>query len=130
VSQSVERNVWVLAMVLAFANCAAPIIVFVGSIVGGLLAPNERLATLPVALFVVGAATAAIPSALLMQRIGRRKVFLGAGALAVIAAIAAAQSVESGVFTWYCIAVFVLGMTNAVVQQFRFAAMESVIPDK
>ena len=129
-SQSVEKNVWVLAVVLAFANCAAPIIVFVGSIVGGLLAPSEGLATLPVALFVVGAATSAIPSALLMKRIGRKKVFLGAGALAVVAAIAAAQSVGSGIFVWYCAAVFVLGMTNAVVQQFRFAAMESVSPDK
>ena len=130
VSQSVEKNVWVLAVVLAFANCAAPIIVFVGSIVGGLLAPNKGLVTLPVALFVVGAATSAIPSALLMKRIGRKKVFLGAGALAVVAAVAAAQSVESGIFAWYCTAVFVLGMTNAVVQQFRFAAMESVTPDK
>ncbi len=130
VSQSVEKNVWVLAVVLAFANCAAPIIVFVGSIVGGLLAPSDGLATLPVALFVVGAATSAIPSALLMKRIGRKKVFWGAGALAVVAAIAAAQSVGSGIFVWYCAAVFVLGMTNAVVQQFRFAAMESVSPDK
>ena len=129
-NQSVGKNVWVLAVVLAFSNCAAPIIVFVGSIVGGLLAPNEALATLPVALFVVGAAIAAIPSALLMNRIGRKKVFLGAGALAIIAAIAAGQSVGAGVFVWYCTSVFVLGMANAVVQQFRFAAMESVTPDK
>ncbi|OUS32141.1 hypothetical protein A9Q99_01680 [Gammaproteobacteria bacterium 45_16_T64] len=129
VEQSLAKNVWVLAGVLAFANCSAPIIVFVGSIVGGLLAPDKSLATLPVALFVVGAATSAIPTALLMQRVGRKPIFLLGAAAAMIAAIFAAQCISRQWFWGYCVSVFLLGMTNAVVQQFRFAAMESVKPE-
>lgn len=129
-NQSLARNVWVLSAVLAFANCSAPIIVFVGSIVGGLIAPDESLATLPVALFVVGAATSAIPSALLMQRVGRKPIFLSGSAMAMVASILAALCIAEQWFWGYCAAVFLLGMTNAVVQQFRFAAMESVSSER
>ncbi|PCJ47583.1 MAG: MFS transporter [Moraxellaceae bacterium] len=113
-----------------FANCSAPVVVFVGSIVGGLLAPNTQLATLPIALFIVGVATSTIPSAMLMKRIGRKKVFLGAGGMGVLAAVLAGQSVHAQLFWCYCAAVFFLGLTNAVVQQYRFAAMESMPADK
>ena len=46
--------------------------VLVAGIVGAKIAPSAELATLPMAMMVIGTAAATIPAALLMQKVGRK----------------------------------------------------------
>lgn len=123
-----NRNIWVLMLAGSLGMCVAPLIVFIGGIVGTDLAPTPDLATLPVAALVVGTALAVVPVSRAMQLWGRKKVFLINAFYAAAASGLAAVAVELANFWLFCFAVVLLGGSLAVVQQFRFAAMESVDP--
>lgn len=109
-------------------SCAT-LVVFSGSLVGNVLAPNEKLSTLPVALFIIGTATNTVPVALLMQKFGRKLIFQSVAAIGIFFAGIATISIIEHSFIFFCITIFLLGTTIAAVQQFRFAAMESVSAD-
>lgn len=87
------RTVVVLTLAQCFGHTAAPILVLLGGIVGARIAPSAELATLPIAIQVLGVASAAIPAAMLMSRVGRKAGFLGATALAISASLLAAYAV-------------------------------------
>lgn len=101
-------------------------IVFVGGIVGNTLATTKSLATLPVAMIVVGTATSIVPVVRLMSIFGRRKVFLGVClfTITLIGLSICALIVKS--FALFCVSSFGFGATTATMNQFRFAAIESV----
>ena len=120
------RQVWILTIAQAFAACGTITLVAFGGIVGARLAPTPALATLPWSLSIVGVAAASLPAALLMQRIGRRPVFVGSALLGAAGALACAAAVASGSFVAFCLTGLLFGANAAVVQQFRFAAVESV----
>ncbi len=117
-------------IVLTFAQCfgmtAAPVLVLLGGIVGTQIAPSPDLATLPLAIQIIGIACAAIPASLLMSRIGRRSGFLASTALGVVAALLAAWAVYIESFALFIGACFLVGNYIAFLQQFRFAVAESV----
>lgn len=123
---SMAPNIWVLMMASALGMCVAPLVVFIGGIVGAQLAPNPNLATLPVAALVIGTAIAVIPVSRLMQLYGRKRVFLVNALVAAAGACLAAMSIHYGSFWGFCLSIIILGGSLAVIQQFRFAAMESV----
>jgi MFS family permease len=125
-----ERNIPILSLSQALAMCGPPMIVFLGGIIGAELAPNESLATLPVAMLVVGVALATIPAANMMRRIGRRRGFQFSTLLAAIGALLASLAVNLGSFLLFCLAILLIGFTGGFIQQFRFAAAESVIPER
>lgn len=100
----------------------------VGGIVGTQLAPSLKLATLPVTLSILGVAAATIPVARVLSRAGRRTGFMLGALLGAAAAILAAFAIQYEWFWIYCLATFLLGVNLAFVQQFRFAAAESVEP--
>ncbi|GAA6135865.1 MFS transporter [Oceaniserpentilla sp. 4NH20-0058] len=105
-------------------------VIFVGGFLGVAFAPSADLATLPVAALVVGGAVFSMPAAMIMKRIGRRKGFVYATLMAILGSILAIYSVRSENFFGLCISIFILGGHMAFVQQFRFAAIEWVSPDK
>ena len=123
---SLPKNVWILTLCQALMTSCASLVVFSGSLVGTRLAPSEKLSTLPVALLTIGLATSTVPVALLMEKLGRKKIFTTTALVGVLFAVFAAWSIVAESFVFFCIAVFLLGTTLAAVQQFRFAAMESV----
>ena len=123
------QNVWILMLAQAFAMCAAPLVVFVGGLIGKQLASDSSLATLPLALMVVGTALAVYPAASLAKKWGRKVVFLSAMLLGILAASVAVLSLQASSFVGFVIAATLIGMVLACIQQFRFAAMESVAPD-
>ena len=120
------RQVWTLTLAQAFAACGTITLVAFGGIVGARLAPTPALATLPWSLSIVGVAAASLPAALLMQRVGRRPVFIGSALLGALGALACAAAIASGSFIAFCLTGLVFGANAAVVQQYRFAAVESV----
>ncbi len=121
-----NRNLIILFCAQSLALTAAPAVVLLGGLVGSQLAPNPAWTTLPVALSIVGTAIGTVPAALLMQRLGRRAGFSLAAITSALAAGTAAAGVFIGSFWLFTAALFVIGFTIAFVQQYRFAAAESV----
>lgn len=120
------RNVGVLAAGQVIGLAAAPLVILVGGIVGGEMAPTPTLATLPIAMMVVGTAVSSVPAALLMARIGRRAGFMLGALVGSLGCMVAARAIADDSFVGFCSATFLIGFNLAFVQQYRFAAMESV----
>jgi MFS family permease len=123
-------NLIVLTVAQAFAQTGGPVVILLGGLVGGAMAPSASLATLPIALMIVGTATTTVPAALVMQRYGRKAGFIGGAAYASLAGVLGAIAIGIESFWLFCLATFVVGSHNAFVQQYRFAAAESVPPEQ
>ncbi|TLX52818.1 MFS transporter [Stutzerimonas nosocomialis] len=96
------------------------------ALIGLQLAPSNALATLPMALLVIGTLLAVRPLSRLMQRHGRRNGFL-LGAMAGIAGgLISAWGVWLGDFTLLCLGALPLGLYQASANYYRFAALETV----
>ena len=121
-----SRNVPILAVALAL-NLAGPIIIaLIGGLVGNELAPSPAWATLPISLVVVGTAVFIIPASLIMRKIGRKLSFILASLVAGLGALLAAYALIRHDFALFSISSLFMGMNSAFVQQYRFAAAESV----
>lgn len=122
----VPGQVWRLMLAYALMMGGTSLMVLIAGIIGTQFAPSPGLATLPVALTIVGVALSTLPTGRLQSRFGRRKVFVGYGFLAVLAALLAMTSLEYQSFGGFCAAAILMGWSGAAGHQYRFAAMESV----
>jgi MFS family permease len=104
------------------------LVVTLGGIIGTTLSPDPALATLPLSVMVVGTAAATVFASMLMARIGRRAGFVLGACIALVGAGIAAWSLTAGAFLPFCIGIGLFGVNGAFVQQYRFAAAESVGP--
>lgn len=120
------RNIYLLFLAQIIGGSSATILILLGGFIGAEIAPDPTLATLPATIMIVGIAAGTIPTALLMRKIGRKYGFLCASILAFFAAVTAAFAVSQHNFYLFCISSFFLGFYGASVQQYRFAAAESV----
>jgi MFS family permease len=100
--------------------------VLIAGIIGTEFAPSAGLATLPIALSVVGVASSTLPTGKLLHRFGRRPVFIVYGFIAICAAALASASLVLGLFSGFCLAGFLMGWSAAAGHQYRFAALELV----
>lgn len=71
-----RRNVLRLAFSEALMLSAIVMAMAHGAVLGGVLAPDNGFATLPIAVRVIGSASASWPAAFLVRRFGRRTGFL------------------------------------------------------
>lgn len=122
------RNIGLLAAAQATLGAQQALIMTVGALVGVLLAPDPALATVPATVMIVGLALAAGPSAFLVHKIGRKRAFTGGGLLTIVASLLAALALFVGSFVLFCLATTLIGVSAALVQQYRFAAADSVPP--
>jgi predicted MFS family arabinose efflux permease len=99
---------------------------FVGGIIGNTLATSKSLSTLPVATIVVGTALSIIPVIRLMSMFGRKKVFLSVCLYTIALIGLSIYSILIESFILFCFSSFCLGANVATMNQFRFAAIESV----
>ena len=120
------KNVWILAISLALFMSLSVFMLFVGGIVGNTLATSKSLSTLPVATIVVGTALSIVPVIRLMSMFGRKKVFLSVCLYTIVLISLSIYSILSESFLLFCFSSFCLGVTVATMNQFRFAAIESV----
>lgn len=125
-----SRNIIVLVISQALGMTAAPVMAFLGGIIGTEMASDPRLATLPIVAMIIGTAVFAIPAALLMKKVGRRAGFISSAVMAGGAGLLAAYAIAEDLFYLFCITAFVVGGHMAFVQQYRFAAAESVATNK
>ena len=105
-------------------------LVSINGLVGFLLAPDPRLATLPVTSFVLGGALSTLPISLLMQRRGRAFGFALGCAAAMLGALLTALAVATANFWLLCAGTLVFGFYNAAGQYLRFAAVDLAAPGR
>jgi MFS family permease len=122
------RPVWMLSATQALCMSGSFLFVLLGGIIGSHLAPTPALATLPVSVLILGLAASVVPSGALIHRFGRRAVFVGYALQAAVGCVVAGYAIATGRFWLFCAAAFLLGGNNAVVMQYRFAAVEYVEP--
>ncbi len=121
---------WLILLAVTLAFSVMPLTMLIGSLAGANLAPAPDLATLPIAMTVVGMAFGVTPTAIVSRYLGRSR---GIGCMMLITAVAcwlAAVSIEIRSFALYCLCHGVIGLTLVSVQQLRFAAIEAVPPAK
>jgi MFS family permease len=125
-----NKNLWLLILSQIFAFTAAPVTVFLSGIIGSQLSPVKSLATLPMALSIVGIAIFAIFAAKIMSIVGRRTGFIYASIGSSLSSLLAAFSIITESFILFNLACFLLGATVAFSHQYRFAAVETVEKDR
>lgn len=96
------------------------------SLIGAQLAPLNSLATLPLALLVLGNLLAVQPLSLFMQRHGRRPGLMLGAAGGVLGGLACALGVQLGSFALLCLGALPIGAYQASAMYYRFAALEAV----
>ncbi|MFI5410487.1 MFS transporter [Kaistia sp. UC242_56] len=127
--RQVRRNAVVLMAANAVNASILPIAVTLGGLAGFyLLGADKSLATLPITASTVGAALTTIPAAMLMSRIGRRKGFVLGAAPAILGGLLAVFALLQGSFWLFVASLFLVGMSGAFNQQYRFAAIDAGSP--
>lgn len=120
------RNIWVLALTLALTQGALPLMVLVSGLLSSEIAPDPSMATLPLAVLVVGTALSTIPAAWFNQQFGRKHAGFGGIVLSLVGILLCMLAGAKASFSLLITAAGVLGVSAAFFQHFRFAAMESV----
>jgi MFS family permease len=123
-----RRNVLLLALCQAVFMSTASLMVTIGSLAGHALAADKALATLPATAVVVGTALGTIPASLSMRRVGRRLGFMAGGGLAMAGGLVGAAAVSLESFWLLAGGTFLVGLSSAFAQLYRFAAAEAVEP--
>lgn len=124
-----RRNVFLLACCQALLFTNNVTLISIQGLTGYALAANKALATLPVTMYIIGAALTTIPASLYMKRVGRRNGFLGGTAVGIVGALIATAAMALSSFWLLCFGSLVLGVYNAFGQYYRFAAADSAKPD-
>ncbi|BDA84067.1 MFS transporter [Aureimonas sp. SA4125] len=120
-----RRNAVVLAAAQALVGAAAPITIASGGLAGfWLLGTDKAFATLPVTGFNIGIALGALPAAALMRIVGRKHGFVAGACLTATGGLAAATALFQQDFWLFALALLLIGIGGAFVQQYRFAATD------
>jgi len=96
------------------------------AIVGFKLSPVPALATLPLALLMVGNLLSVQPLSVFMQARGRRPGLMTGAALGIAGGLTAALGIWTDSFLIFCLAALPMGTFHASAQYYRFAALEAV----
>jgi len=97
-------------------------------LVGYALAGTKALSTLGVTTYVIGSAVAALPMALWMAQVGRRRGFMAGALINVVGCMIGVLALAQRSFWLFCVATAIIGVYNAVGLQYRFAAAEVAAP--
>lgn len=105
------------------------LILTTAALVGLSLAPDKKLATIPVAIIFIAVMCTSIPASLLMERIGRKQGFLFATSFGITGSALAMYAILTSNFWMFVVSMFLVGMFNGFGNYFRFAAADAVEGD-
>lgn len=121
-----RRTALILSASQAVAGSASPIAISMGGLAGMyLLGADKSLATAPVTGFTVGIAIGALPAAMLMRAVGRRYGFITGTGITALGGMVAATALFEMSFWIFALGLLFIGIGNAFVQQYRFAAADN-----
>lgn len=122
--------VWGLTLGQALLVTGNILLVSVTALVGQKISPSLDLTTFPVAMQFVGLMSATLPAALLVKRLGRKRIFLVGNGIGLFGAALACYALFLVSFWLFSLATFLLGVAIGIGQQYRFAAIENCPPGK
>ena len=117
-------TVWGLALAQALLTTGNILLVAVSALIGKQLASHPALVTAPVASQFLGLILATLPAAFLMQKLGRKKVFVIGNVFGIIGALVAIQALLSASLLLFTLGIFLTGIAIGIAQQYRFAALD------
>ena len=123
-----RRNVFLLAVAQALFMSVAVIGFSYAGLGGEYLTGSRAMATVPVGIIGIGSLIATMPASLLMKRIGRKRGFYLGALAGVLAGLFGMAGLAWQDFILFCVAMFFLGVYQAVAQYYRFGAVESSEP--
>lgn len=123
------RDIALLACCQALLLINNAALISMNGLVGYSLVENKAFATLGATTFVLGSALAAMPAALWMAKVGRRRGFMLGSTIAVVGAATCAFALWLGSFPLFCLGTAVIGIYMAFGLQYRFAAAEVAAPE-
>jgi MFS family permease len=120
-----KRTILLLAVAQAlYSSCIITVFATAG-LVGLNIAPSPAWATLPITTFVLGAMFTTVPASMLMQRLGRKPIFLMGAGVSILGAMLAVWSIMNANFVTFCFATALQGVFQATSGFYRFAAAEA-----
>lgn len=120
------RTIALLSVSQALNGSNGAIVIAVGGLAAATMAPDRSIATLPVTAMVIGLAVTSGIATFLIHRLGRRNGFMLGASLSLPAGLIAATAIMTHSFALFCVGLFMVGMSNAFGNQYRFAAADSV----
>ena len=120
-----RRNALILAFAQALAGANNTVIVGTAGIIGGVLAGDKSLATLPVSTYVMGMWAGTLPVGIIARRFGRLAAFESGAFCGLLAGLICATAVIQGSFALLCLGTFFGGLYAAAHQSYRFAAADT-----
>ena len=119
------KTVLLLAICQGLSQSASIIIGVVSALTGLVLADDKSLATLAVALMMVGVMVATVPASLLMKHIGRRAGFTIGQICGATSALISIYAIFSENFWLFVAAGAIYGIHTAFFHYYRFAAADA-----
>ncbi|WP_321391216.1 MFS transporter [Emcibacter sp.] len=124
-----KKNVTLLCICQAFILSSSMTLITYAVLVGQMLAPDPKWATVPMATSVLGAALMALPASYFMKYFGRQRGFQFGALCATVAGVIAIYALYIQSFGLFCLATLLHGIYQAFAAYYRFAAMEVSPPD-
>ncbi|GIT91335.1 MFS transporter [Jannaschia pagri] len=125
----INRNFSLILLGNVILGVALPMLVTLGPLAGGWLAPQAWLATAPLSVSMLAGIAVASPMSLFMGRYGRRAGFLVGAMTLTTGALLAVGALLVLSFPLLCAAHGLMGCALVCINYFRFAAAEAVGPD-
>ena len=120
------KNVWILVLSSPMSMAVSSVMILAGSLLARQIAPNPQWATLPLAFLVLGMAAAVVPAVMFMKKKGRRAGHLLGISAAFTGSLLAMTAALTATFPCLLASSLCFGVSQAFVQQYRFAAIESL----
>lgn len=124
-----QRNLAILVAAQALMVTAGVMTMALAAIIGASLAPDKGLATLPIAMMVIGTAVASLPAAFLMRQYGRRAGFICGAVLGLIGSALCVLALREFSFALFIAGHVLLGTYQGFANYYRFAAVEAGTPE-
>ncbi len=122
-------NIAILVVNQTLFMVAAITVMTLSGVVGSRLSDNPSLATLPIAMTMVGAVVSTLPASLFMKRVGRRVGFLVGALLGGLGgSLLSFWSIAEGTFIGFCLGNFLVGIYQGFAMYYRFAAADVARP--
>ncbi|AFI92383.1 MFS transporter [Pectobacterium parmentieri] len=119
-----RRNLILLALGQGLTGSIISLMTLCSTLVGVSMTPVPLLTTLPITATVCGAALMIYTVSSLMTKYGRRNTFIIGTLIGLSGALLAAVAIVLHSFSLFVFSTFVLGMSCAFNQYYRFAAAE------
>lgn len=124
-----KRNVAILVISQVMFMVAAITVMTLSGVVGQQLSPAPDLATLPIAIMMLGTVISTLPASLFMKKVGRRRGFIvGAAVGGAGGGVLSFAGIANQSFVMFCLGSLLLGLYQGFAMYYRFAALDVASP--